>query len=178
MTDSRRILLSQALLDFQSGGGRSTSRSVVTPRVAEIKPGGDPEAIERSRRQPARPVLRAKLVHVMTVPQSLLFLRDQVGFMKRKGLEIHAVASPGQPLEDFGRREGIPTYAISMPRRISPFRDLIALFHLTRLLIRLRPDIVQGHTPKGGLLGMLAACLAGVPIRIYTLHGLPLETAR
>ncbi len=42
---------------------------------------------------------------------------------------------------------------------------------------RLRPDIVHAHTPKGGLLGILAARIARVPVRIYHIHGLPFESA-
>jgi len=119
-----------------------------------------------------------KLVHIMTVPQSLFFLTGQVQFMKDRGYEIHAIASLGPALGRFGREEGIPTYSVEMPRRISPLGDLVALARLVEILRRIRPAIVQSHTPKGGLLGMIAAFLAGVPVRIYTLHGLPMETAQ
>ena len=119
-----------------------------------------------------------KLVHVMTAPQSLFFLTGQVQYMKARGFEVHAIASPGPALDRFGREEGIPTYSVEMPRRISPLDDLVALVRLVRILRRIRPTIVQSHTPKGGLLGMIAAFLTRVPVRIYTLHGLPLETAR
>jgi lipopolysaccharide/colanic/teichoic acid biosynthesis glycosyltransferase/glycosyltransferase involved in cell wall biosynthesis len=119
-----------------------------------------------------------KLVHIMTVPQSLGFLARQVRFMKDQGFEIHAIASRGPGLDRFGREEGVSTYSVEMPRRISPLGDLVALVRLIRILRKIRPAIVQGHTPKGGLLGMIAAFLVGVPVRIYTLHGLPLETAR
>src|SRR6185295_3582644 len=119
-----------------------------------------------------------KLVHIMTVPESLFFLTRQARFMKARGLEVHAIASPGPDLDRFGREEGVSTYPVEMPRRISPLGDLVALVRLVRILRALRPSIVQSHTPKGGLLGMIAAFLTGVPVRIYTLHGLPLETAR
>ena len=64
-----------------------------------------------------------------------------------------------------------------MPRRITPLRDLIAVIQLWRLLLRLRPQIVHAHTPKGGLLGMMAAWAAGVPVRVYNVLGMPLATA-
>ena len=119
-----------------------------------------------------------KLVHIMTVPQSLGFLSGQARYMKGRGFEVHAIASRGPALGRFGREEGVPTYAVEMPRRISPLGDLVALGRLVGILRKIRPSIVQSHTPKGGLLGMIAAFLAGVPVRIYTLHGLPMETAR
>ncbi|MBL0219310.1 MAG: glycosyltransferase family 4 protein [Myxococcales bacterium] len=40
-----------------------------------------------------------------------------------------------------------------------------------------RPVVVHAHTPKGGLLGMLAGWVARTPVRIYHMRGLPLETA-
>lgn len=65
-----------------------------------------------------------------------------------------------------------------MTRRISPLRDLVALVRLWRTLRTLRPTIVHAHSPKGGLLGMIAALLARVPVRVYHIRGLPHATAR
>jgi len=62
-------------------------------------------------------------------------------------------------------------------RRITPARDVLTLLRLIRLFARGGYDIVHAHTPKGGLIGMISAWLARIPNRIYTIHGLPLETA-
>ena len=62
-------------------------------------------------------------------------------------------------------------------RADSPLRDLAALVRLWRLLRRVRPEVAHGHTPKGGLLAMLAAWLARTPVRVYTMRGLPCMTA-
>jgi len=117
------------------------------------------------------------LVHVTTVPETLGFLRGQIGFMKQRGFEVHAVSSPGKLLEEAGAREGIPVHAVDMPRRITPLKDLVALCKLYLLFRRLKPDIVHAHTPKGGVLGVLAARLAQVPVVIYGMRGLPFVTA-
>ena len=117
------------------------------------------------------------LIHVTTIPESLRFVAGQAAYMKTKGFESHAVSSPGPVLTQFSMEESVPIHAVSMARRITPFRDLVALFKLWRLFRILRPHIVHAHTPKGGLLGMLAARFAGVPVRIYHMHGLPFITA-
>src|SRR5207247_622691 len=62
-------------------------------------------------------------------------------------------------------------------RRITPLKDVQALGRIRRVFRHVRPDIVHGHTPKGGLLAMIAATLERVPVRIYHMHGLPLMTA-
>jgi glycosyltransferase involved in cell wall biosynthesis len=56
-------------------------------------------------------------------------------------------------------------------RRINPVYDLLALFSLYILLIKERPTIVHTHTSKAGLLGALAAKMAGIPILVHTPHG-------
>jgi len=59
----------------------------------------------------------------------------------------------------------------SMRRSISLWSDVKALLALVSILRRERPDIVHTHTAKAGILGRVAAVLAGVPIRVHTYHG-------
>lgn len=119
-----------------------------------------------------------RLVHITTVPMTLrAFLLGQIVYAGEHGLAVIAVSSPGRDLEEVAARAGIPVHAVPMERRISPRRDLGALWRLCGLLRQLRPHIVHSHTPKGGLLGMLAAWLVGAPVRIYHMRGLPLTTA-
>lgn len=113
-----------------------------------------------------------RLVHLSTVPGTLLlFLRGQLGYLRERGVEVFAISSPGPELSAIAA-EGVHCLGVPMARSITPLRDARALFELTRILRRLRPDVVDAHTPKAGLLGMLAARVAGVPVRVYHLHGL------
>ncbi|HEX8272052.1 MAG TPA: glycosyltransferase family 4 protein [Longimicrobiaceae bacterium] len=121
--------------------------------------------------------VRARVLHVTTVPMSLRFLRGQVGYMRARGYEVHALTSPGEELDAFGAREGIPVHTVEMRREITPLHDLGALRRIVAAIRRVRPDVVHAHTPKGGLLGMLAAAAAGVPVRVYHMRGLPMMTA-
>jgi len=59
----------------------------------------------------------------------------------------------------------------SLGREIRPFSDLAAFFSLYRLIRAFRPSIVHTHAAKAGLLGRLAARLAGVPVVVHTFHG-------
>jgi glycosyltransferase involved in cell wall biosynthesis len=119
-----------------------------------------------------------RVVHVTTVPETLLFLTGQAAFLRARGVEVHAIASPGPALDVFAAAERVGCFAVPMERRISPARDLVAIARLWRVLRQLRPHVVDAHTPKGGLLGIVAARLAGVPVRVYHLHGLRYATAR
>lgn len=119
---------------------------------------------------------RLKLVHITTVPISLNFFRGQIDYLKSRGFEIQAISSPGELLEQAGRREQIAVHGVPMSRGIDPIRDLFALLRLWRLLRMLRPDIVHSHTPKAGLLGTIAARLAGVKVVMLSVFGLPQMT--
>lgn len=120
---------------------------------------------------------RPRLVYVVTHPVTAdVLLRGQLAFMQARGFDVTVVTSPGPELARVEAREQVRTIAVPMERPIAPRRDAASLAHLTRALRTLRPDIVNASTPKAGLLGMIAARALRVPIRIYLLRGLRLET--
>lgn len=99
-------------------------------------------------------------------------LRDSCGH------EVIALSSPDGHLTSLGEREGVRTIGVAMRRDISPWADLRSLCRLVRVLRRERPDMLHTMTPKAGLLGMIAARIAGVPLRVHTFTGLLFPTAR
>ncbi len=105
-------------------------------------------------------------------------LCGQLRFMQVNGFETFLITSPGSDLKITAEREGVSILTVSMEREIHLWKDCVALFRLYSLLRNLKPDIVNAGTPKAGLLGTFAAWMARVPLRIYTLRGLRLETKK
>jgi glycosyltransferase involved in cell wall biosynthesis len=90
----------------------------------------------------------------------------------RAGYEVMAVSAPGPYVAALAAR-GIPHWPLAAATRaVSPLADARTLAELTRLFRRLAPDIVHTHNPKTGVLGRLAARMAGVPVVVNTQHGL------
>lgn len=115
-----------------------------------------------------------KIVRITTVPLSLeKLLEKQLRFMSNY-YEVIAVSSDGERLRKVGIAEGVRTHEVGLTRKITPIQDLKAVWQLYRFLKKERPFIVHSHTPKAGIVGMLAAKLAGVPHRLHTVAGLPL----
>jgi glycosyltransferase involved in cell wall biosynthesis len=113
-----------------------------------------------------------RLVHVTTVPETLSFFHGQIDYLRSCGFEVQAVSSPGPQADDFRQQEGVILHAVPMKRAVSPLRDLVALYHLWALFRQIKPAVVHSHTPKAGLLGTLAARLAGVPVVFLSIFGL------
>lgn len=88
-----------------------------------------------------------------------------------------ALSSPDDDLKELGVREGVRTIGVEMERRVSPIKDFVSLVKLVRVLKKERPDMVHSMTPKAGLLCMMAAKMAGVPVRLHTFTGLVWPTA-
>jgi len=115
-----------------------------------------------------------KLVRITTVPVSLMvLLKGQMKFMKENGFEVTMISSPGEEVPRLLEQEKCVHIPVMLTRKITPIQDLKSLIQLTKLLKKIKPDIVHTHTPKAGLIGMWAAKLAGVPIRLHTIAGLP-----
>lgn len=95
----------------------------------------------------------------------------------KQGFEVLAVSADGPEVASL-REQGIPHQAVEMTRVVSPLRDLLSLVRLIGIIRQFKPDIVHTHTPKAGLLGMVAGWICRVPVRLHTVAGLPLMERR
>lgn len=88
------------------------------------------------------------------------------------GHEVVMVSPPGT----FGARfanHGFRWLTLRMARAsLNPFREVITLYQLVRLLRRERPDIVHSFTLKCAIYGALAARIAGVPATVNAVAGM------
>lgn len=118
--------------------------------------------------------MQIKLIRITTVPLSLkILLKGQHRFMSHY-FKVIGVSSYGKELEEVKQDEGIEVLSIEMSRKITPIKDIKSLWNTYLFLKKEQPQIVHTHTPKAGIVGMLAAKLAGVPHRLHTVAGLPL----
>lgn len=122
--------------------------------------------------------MKNKLIRITTVPISLdKLLGRQLTFMNGH-FDITAVSADEQELKRVAAKYGVKHYHVEMTRAITPFKDLAAVWKLYRFLKKENPEMVHSHTPKAGLVGMMAAYFAGVPVRMHTVAGLPLLEAK
>jgi glycosyltransferase involved in cell wall biosynthesis len=117
-----------------------------------------------------------RVVHVIT-------RLDPGGSATSTLLTVDGLAGAYQQSLVYGRtRQATPLLAalrgrvelVELPalvREPAPLRDARACRALYRLMRRSRPDLVHTHTSKAGILGRLAAWLAGVPRIVHTPHG-------
>ena len=110
---------------------------------------------------------------VRGVPRHVLDLSS--GLLQR-GHQVQVIAGRSEPGEgelwEEASQRGIPaTYLPSLQRALSPAADAAAFAGLYRAIIRVRPDIVHTPISKAGVLGRLAARLAGVGAVVHTYHG-------
>ena len=119
-----------------------------------------------------------KLIRITTVPMSLKYLlKGQMAFMSKNGFNVTMISSDGQELNDVIENEKCAHIIIPLTRKITILKDLKATYNLYKLIRKEKPDIVHTHTPKAGIIGMLASYSARVPIRLHTVAGLPLMEA-
>ena len=98
------------------------------------------------------------------------FILPRIDWLKEE-YAVVCICSPGSEHEE-SRARGLRTIELPIARHISPWQDLKSLWALYRVLRREKPDMVHSMTPKAGLLGMTAAWLAGVKVRMHTFTGL------
>ena len=60
---------------------------------------------------------------------------------------------------------------VRIERKISLFRDIVALVRLVKIFLATDFHVIHSVAPKAGLLAMIAAWIARVPVRIHTFQG-------
>jgi glycosyltransferase involved in cell wall biosynthesis len=136
---------------------------------------------------PARPMSgeprRYTVAHAITESQpfggaqrnTLLTLQG----LLHRGYRVALVCGPGGRLVTEARSAGVQVHVLDdLVREFDPVRDLRALLQLHRLFRAGNYDIVHTHSAKAGLLGRVAAWLAGIPVVVHTIHGFPFEMTR
>ena len=118
---------------------------------------------------------RTRVLKIVTVPITFeTILTGQMRFLNENGYDVTMVSANSAGIGALTAREGCPHQVVNFRRQISIWYDFLALVETLKLIRQLRPDVVHTQTPKAGFIGMLAAWLLGVPVRLHTVGGLPL----
>lgn len=118
-----------------------------------------------------------KLLLVATTPETFAtILSGQPRYIGRF-FQVSLCSSPEQLLDSVAASEQVSVYGVRMARGLTPFRDIVSIFHMLVLILKVRPDIVHSYTPKAGLVAMIAAWVARCDVRVHTFTGLVFPTA-
>lgn len=115
----------------------------------------------------------SKIAHICTSSISHKILADKLAVLQNAGHDVTLIASPEGYDEQYMRPYRFKLAFVPMNRKIHLLDDMRSILRMRKLLKRERFDIVHTHTAKAGLIGRIAARLAGVPVVVHTSHGLP-----
>lgn len=118
-----------------------------------------------------------KILHVVNVSFVLpYYLGQQISYFKNKNFDIHIVCTESNDLFEFCDKYKIKCFPLKITRKLDIISDLTSLYRLYKIIKSEKYDTVIGHTPKGGLISMLASFFCGTNKRVYFRHGLMYET--
>lgn len=121
---------------------------------------------------------KMNIIHVVNISFVIpYFLGNQLKWFRDKGNMEYIVCSDSEELNNFSKEFSFEYKAIDVLRKISILKDIKAVLGTVKYIREVKADIVTGHTPKGGLIAMMAAYISHVPKRIYFRHGLVYETS-
>ena len=118
-----------------------------------------------------------KLIRITTITVSIEKLLENQPRFFSKYFNITLISSDEKKLAKIALDQGVEYFPLEITRKITPFKDLKCLVELVIFLRQEKPHFVHSHTPKAGIIGMLAAYIARVPVRMHTVAGLPLMEA-
>lgn len=116
-----------------------------------------------------------KLITGITAEGSVNLMIGQLKFMKDQGYETYLLSPYSERSAEYCKNEGCKHLVVPLEREIRPLSDLINLFRIISIFLKVKPDIINLGTPKVSLLGMIAGRLCGIKTRIYTCRGFRFE---
>lgn len=121
-----------------------------------------------------------KVLHIITVSFVINhFFGKQFSYLKEKTSNQYFLGcTPSDEFFQLSESLDYIPYAVNVTRSISPVTDLKAIYGIYTFIKLNNIDVVIGHTPKGGMVAMIAAYLAGVRHRVYFRHGIIYETSK
>lgn len=125
---------------------------------------------------------RIRIAHLQLLPlvtgvQTVTL--EELRRLDRDRFDPYIICQKPGPLSEVAEREGIQCLFVpELQRSISPRQDWLALWKLRALFRKHAFDIVHTHSSKTGVLGRIAARLAGVPVIVHTVHGYAFPAAR
>ena len=120
-----------------------------------------------------------KVLHIITVSFVINhFFGKQFLYLNAKnGNEYHLGCTSSKEFLALSDKLGYIPFEVEITRNISPLKDLKAIFKIYKYIKKNKIDKVVGHTPKGGMVAMIASFFANVSERVYFRHGIIYETS-
>lgn len=116
-----------------------------------------------------------KVCHIVVLPHltgAQRVMYDLVRQLNSNGSIAHVICQAEGPLTEELCKHGISWHTVpSLVRPIRPFKDLMAIVCIQRIFRKQKFDIVHTHSSKPGLVGRLAARIAGVPYVVHHVQG-------
>lgn len=121
-----------------------------------------------------------KILHVITISFVINhFFGKQFKYLRKKtNNDYYLGCTPSEEFFQLSNSLEYTPFPVNVTRNISPITDLVAIYKIYKFIKKNKIETVVGHTPKGGMVTMIAAALAGAKDRVYFRHGIIYETSR
>ncbi len=119
------------------------------------------------------------VLHIITISFVINhFFGKQFKYLEQKTNNKYFLGcTPSEEFFELSQSLKYTPFPVNVTRNISPLTDLKAIFKIYRFIKKNKIDTIVGHTPKGGMVAMIASYFAGVKERIYFRHGIIYETS-
>jgi glycosyltransferase involved in cell wall biosynthesis len=150
---------------FAGGGVGGNDLALRSDRDAHASSGAEDTGV------PMTPVRRVLLICEATGGGVGRHVLDLAEGGRALGIEVMVAYSPTRMEPGFARRleslqgKGVEATSIPMPRGIdTPWRDVSAIRGLCGLVRRWAPDLLHGHSSKGGAYARIVGAVMGLPV--------------